>query len=75
MQTNGTNAAQQTMPRHWQVKAISERSFEVLDMQGVRVATYPSAELAHKVRRDLERKEVRKYAQAMRKAAHQQVAA
>ena len=38
-------------------------------MHGTRVATYPSAELAHKVRKDLEKKAMRKHLAALRKAA------
>jgi hypothetical protein len=58
-----------TGPAYWLVNATSERSFDLNDMHGQRVATYPSAELAHKVRKDLEKKAMRKYLAAQRKAA------
>lgn len=58
-----------TGPAYWLVNATSERSFDLLDMNGKREATYPSAELAHKVRKDLEKKAMRKYLAAQRKGA------
>ena len=58
-----------TGPAYWLVNATSERSFDLNDMHGTRVATYPSAELAHKVRKDLEKKAMRKHLAALRKAA------
>jgi hypothetical protein len=58
-----------TGPAYWLVNATSDRSFDLNDMHGQRVATYPNAELAHKVRKDLEKKAMRDYLKAQRKAA------
>lgn len=58
-----------TGPAYWLVNATSEFSFDLNDMHGQRVATYPNAELAHKVRKDLEKKAMRKYLKAQKKAA------
>ena len=58
-----------TGPAYWLVDATSERSFDLIDMHGRRIATYPTAELAHKVRRDLEKAAMRKYLATQRKAA------
>ena len=60
-------ASTYTGPAYWLVNATSERSFDLVDMHGVREATYPSAELAHKVRKDKEKEAMRKYLAAMRK--------
>lgn len=56
-----------TGPAYWLVNATGERSFDLNDMHGKRVATYPTAELAHKVRKDLEKKAMRKHLAALRK--------
>lgn len=58
-----------TGPAFWLVNATSESSFDVTDMHGKRVATYPNAELAHKVRKDKEATAMRKYLSAQRKGA------
>lgn len=58
-----------TGPAYWLVNATSESSFDLNDMSGRRVATYPNAELAHKVRKDLEKKAMRAYLKAQRKVA------
>lgn len=57
-----------TGPAYWLVNATSECSFDLNDMHGERVATYPNAELAHRVRADLEKKAMRKYLAAQSKA-------
>ena len=57
-----------TGPAYWLVNATSESSFDLSDMHGQRVATYPSAELAHKVRKDKEAKAMRAYLRAQKKA-------
>jgi len=54
-------ATQYTGPAYWNVKAQDEGVFDVEDMHGKRVGTYPNAELAHKVRKDLEKKAMRDY--------------
>ena len=56
-----------TGPAYWLVNATDERHFDLNDMHGKRVATYPTAELAHKVRKDLEKKAMRKHLAALRK--------
>jgi len=56
-------------PAYWLVNATSESSFDLNDMHGNRVATYPSAELAHKVRKGKEAKAMREYLATQRKAA------
>lgn len=53
----------------WLVNATSERSFDLVDMHGKREATYPSAELAHKVRKDKEAKAMRAYLRVQKKVA------
>lgn len=58
-----------TGPAYFLVNATSERSFDLTDMHGERIATYPNAELAHKVRKDMEAKAMREYLKAQRKAA------
>jgi hypothetical protein len=58
-----------TGPAYWLVNATGDRSFDLVDMHGKREATYPSAELAHKVRKDKEAKAMRAYLKAQRKAA------
>lgn len=58
-----------TGPAYWLVNATSESSFDLVDMHGKREATYPSAELAHKVRKDMEKKALREYLKVQRKAA------
>jgi hypothetical protein len=58
-----------TGPAYWLVNATSEFSFDLNDMHGNRVATYPNADLAHRVRKDLEKNAMRKYLAAQRKAA------
>ena len=58
-----------TGPAYWLVNATSERSFDLVDMHGNREATYPSAELAHKVRKDKEAKAMRAYLRAQKKWA------
>ena len=55
-------------PAYFLVNATSESSFDLSDMHGRRVGTYSSAELAHKVRKDMENKAMRKYLAAKRKA-------
>jgi hypothetical protein len=62
-------ASNYTGPAYWLVNATDERNFDLNDMHGQRVATYPTAELAHKVRKDLEKKAMRKHLAAMRRAA------
>lgn len=57
-----------TGPAYWLVNGTSESSFDLTDMRGKRVATYPSADLAHKVRKDLEKKAMRAYLSAQKKA-------
>jgi hypothetical protein len=57
-----------TGPAYWLVNATSEHSFDLTDMYGKRVATYPNAELAHKVRKDMEKKALREYMKDQRKA-------
>ena len=54
-------------PAYWLVNATSEHSFDLNDMYGQRVGTYPSAELAHKVRKDMEKKAMRRHLAAQRK--------
>jgi hypothetical protein len=56
-----------TGPAYWLVRATSETSFDVLDMHGKREATYPNAELAHKVRKGLEARAMREYMKAQRR--------
>lgn len=56
-------------PAYWLVNATGERSFDLIDMHGNRVATYPNAELAHKVRKRMEEEALRQYLKAQRKAA------
>lgn len=58
-----------TGPAYWLVNATSERSFDLVDMHGKREATYPTAELAHKVRKDKEAKAMRAYLRAQKKGA------
>ncbi len=58
-----------TGPAFWLVNGTSEYSFDLTDMHGKRVATYPTAELAHKVRKDLEKKAMRAYLRAQKKVA------
>ena len=58
-----------TGPAYWLVNATSERSFDLVDMHGKREATYPSAELAHKVRKDKETRAMRAYLRAQKKVA------
>jgi hypothetical protein len=58
-----------TGPAYWLVNATSEYTFDLNDMHGNRVATYSNAEMAHRVRKDLEKKAMRKYLAAQRKAA------
>ena len=58
-----------TGPAYWLVNATSERSFDLVDMHGKREATYPSAELAHKVRKDKEANAMRAYLRAQKKGA------
>ena len=65
---NGTTSSY-TGPAYWTVNATSERSFDVVDMHGARVATYPNADIAHRVRKDLDAKAMRAYLRAQRKAA------
>lgn len=69
MQALTSTKADYTGPAYWLVNATDERSFDLNDMHGKRVATYPSAELAHKVRKDLEKKAMRKFLAAQRKAS------
>lgn len=57
-----------TGPAYFLVYATSEHSFDLKDMHGNRVATYPSAERAHKVRKDMEKKALREYLKAQKKA-------
>lgn len=57
-----------TGPAYWLVNATSKSSFDLVDMHGKREATYPSADLAHKVRKDKEAKAMRAYLQAQKKA-------
>jgi hypothetical protein len=57
-----------TGPAYFVVNATSEHSFDLNDMHGKRLATYPSAELAHKVRKDMEKKALREYLKAQKKA-------
>ena len=59
-----------TGPAYWLVNATSERSFDLVDMHGKREATYPSAELAHKVRKDKEAKAMRAYLRAQKKTGN-----
>lgn len=58
-----------TGPAYWLVNATDERSFDLNDMHGNRVATYTTAELAHKVRKDLEKKAMSAYLRAQKKGA------
>lgn len=58
-----------TGPAFFLVNATSERSFDLTDMHGARIATYPNAELAHKVRKDMETKAMRAYLKSQRKVA------
>lgn len=50
-----------TGPAYWTVTATSEHSWDLLDMSGRRVATYPNAEKAHKARVQFERAAMREY--------------
>lgn len=63
----GQVTATYTGPAYWLVNAVDTYSFELLDMHGKRVATYPSSELAHRVRKDLEKRALRDYLKAQRK--------
>jgi hypothetical protein len=63
-----TATSSYTGPAYWLVNATSDRSFDLVDMHGKREATYPSAELAHKVRKDMEKKAMRAYLRAQKKA-------
>jgi hypothetical protein len=58
-----------TGPAYWTVNAVDDFKWDVVDMHGTRVATYPNFRLADKVRKDLEAKAMRAYTQAQRKAA------
>lgn len=58
-----------TGPAYFLVNATSESSFDLSDMRGNRVATYPNADLAHKVRKDMEKKALRDYLKAQKKGA------
>jgi len=58
-----------TGPAYFLVNATSEHSFDLTDMRGALIATYPNAELAHKVRKDKEAKAMCEYLKAQRKAA------
>lgn len=58
-----------TGPAYWTVTATSERNFDLVDMHGQREATYPSAELAHKVRKDKEAKAMRAYLRVQKEGA------
>lgn len=62
-----TSTSTYTGPAYWLVNATSERSFDLVDMHGKREATYPSAELAHKVRKDKEAKAMHAYLKAQHK--------
>ena len=66
--TMQTSTSTYTGPAYWLVNATSESSFDLNDMHGKRVATYPNAELAHKVRKDMEKKAMRAYLRAQKKA-------
>ena len=57
-----------TGPAYFLVNATSEHSFDLNDMHGKRVATYPNAEMAHKVLKDMEKKALREYMKAQKKA-------
>jgi hypothetical protein len=56
-----------TGPAYWLVNATSEHSFDLNDMHGKRVATYPSADMAHRVRKDMEKNAMREYLKEQRK--------
>jgi hypothetical protein len=56
-----------TGPAYWLVNATDELGFELVDMHGKREATYPSAGLAHKVRKDKEAKALSAYIRAQKK--------
>ena len=62
-----TTASNYTGPAYWLVNATSERSFDLVDMGGNRVATYPNADIAHRVRADKEKQAMRDYLKAQRK--------
>ena len=64
---NEMSATTYTGPAYWLVNATSEYSFDLTDMHGNRVATYPTAEMAHKVRKDKEKRAMRAYLQAQRR--------
>ena len=56
-----------TGPAYFLVNATSEHSFDLNDMHGKRLATYSNAELAHKVRKDMEKKALREYLKSQKK--------
>lgn len=54
-------------PAYWMVVATTPHSFDLVNMHGHREATYPNAELAHKVRKDKESKAMRLYLRNLKK--------
>lgn len=56
-------------PEYWVVRPVDDHQFELTDRHGTRVATYPTARLAHKVRIDKDAQAMRAYLRAQRRVA------